>query len=67
MHKFEMRADIRERILARRGQLDTHGQLIAANTALTDADQNTSMNAIAQTFGDVMSTDEIIALLPSNT
>lgn len=33
------------------------------NAALTDADHNASMNAIAQTFGDVMSTDDIIARL----
>jgi ureidoacrylate peracid hydrolase len=31
-----------------------------ANAALTDADHNASMNAIAQTFGDVMSTDEVV-------
>jgi len=38
-----------------------------ANAALTDVDHNASMNAIAQTFGDVMSTDEVIALLPTKT
>ena len=31
-----------------------------ANAALSDVDHNASMNAIAQTFGDVMSVDEII-------
>ena len=34
-----------------------------ANAALSDADHNASMNALAQTFGDVLSTDEIIARL----
>lgn len=32
-----------------------------SNAALTDADHNASLNAIAQTFGDVMSTDDVIA------
>ena len=36
------------------------------NAALSDADHNTSMTALAQTFTDVMSTDEIIdRLLPA--
>jgi len=38
-----------------------------ANAALTDADHNASMNAIAQTFGDVMSTNEVIALLSTKS
>ena len=37
-----------------------------ANAAQTDVDHNASMNAIVQTFGDVMSTNEVIALLPMN-
>lgn len=41
-----------------------------ANAALTDEDHNASMTAIAQTFGDVMSSDEVIKRLqasPSST
>jgi len=38
MHQFEMRADIRERILARRGRLHIHEQLDAAKTALVVVD-----------------------------
>ncbi|OED42024.1 hypothetical protein AB833_08090 [Chromatiales bacterium (ex Bugula neritina AB1)] len=34
-----------------------------ANAALTDDDHNASMNAIAQTFGDVMSTHEVTSRL----
>ena len=34
-----------------------------ANAALTDDDHNASMTAIAQTFGDVMSSDEVIQRL----
>ena len=34
-----------------------------ANAALTDADHNASMTAIAQTFGDVMTCDELIERL----
>lgn len=34
-----------------------------ANAALTDADHNASMTAIAQTFGDVMDSDELIQRL----
>ncbi|MFK7891478.1 MAG: isochorismatase family protein [Granulosicoccus sp.] len=37
-----------------------------ANAALSDADHNTSMNAIAQTFGDVMSIDEVIDRLQTD-
>jgi ureidoacrylate peracid hydrolase len=38
MHQFEIRADIRERILARRGRPHIHEQLIAAKTALVVVD-----------------------------
>ena len=34
-----------------------------ANAALSDADHNASMTAIAQTFGDVMSSDELLRRL----
>ena len=34
-----------------------------ANAALTDADHSASMDAIAQTFGDVMCTNDVIARL----
>lgn len=36
-----------------------------ANAALSDADHNASMNAIAQTFGDVMSAEQVIDRLKS--
>lgn len=52
---------------ARDAMMQNYKVLMAhdANAALTDVDHNASMNAIAQTFGDVMSTNEVIALLPT--
>lgn len=37
-----------------------------ANAALSDADHNASLNALAQTFGDVLSTSEVIEKLPAD-